>query len=240
MRSDRAPVRALQRAIRRAAGCAAALALVCGFGAARADPVAISPAETLLFMTPHLKDLQPPVDLHYAFRKRGTLEQGFSDTIDIDVSAAADGSLKGTPRFFTGKRRVNYPDVDHAEGNPVLLYYLEREIREMARLTGGQPNHFRQRIRQALADAAQIKEVDIRFGGKTLRARQITISPYDSDPNRDKYTRLAGKQYVFTMCETIPGFVYELRGFVPAASGAPKDAPVIDETVTFKSAGPPK
>jgi hypothetical protein len=245
MLSDRQRgARAAQDADRRSAGrraaWIAAAALVAALGTARADPTGVSRAETLLFMTPHLKDLQPPSRLHYAFLKRGTLETGFSDTVDVDITGQPDGSKKGIARFFSGSRQIKYPEVEHAEGNPVLLFYLEREIREMSRLTGGQPNHFRQRIRTALAESARVKDIEIRVGGQTRLAQQITISPYDADPNRDRYERLAAKQYVFTICETIPGAVYEVQGVVPAASGSPKDEAVLDETLTFMSAGAPR
>ena len=220
-----------------AIGLAAAL-LCCAVGVARADSDPISPAETLLFMTSHLKQLPTPNRLHYAFLKSGTLEKGFADTIDIDVTGAADGSKKGVARFFSGTRKIEYPEVEHAEGNPVLLFYLEREIHEMARLTGGQANYFRKRIRLALAQTARIKPIDISFGGQTIGAQQITISPYADDPNRSKFERLAAKQYVFTLSDKIPGSVYQVRGLVPPAGEAAKD-PVIDETLTLQSAGLP-
>jgi hypothetical protein len=231
MSRDRAP---------RFAAAALTFALLFGLGSARADPTPISQAETLLFMTPHLKALQPPSRLHYTFQKQGTLEKGFSDTVDVDITGEPDGTRKSAVRFFSGQRQIKYEGVEHAEGNPVLLFYLEREIREMSRLTGGNQNHFRQRIRTALAEAAQIEDVDIRFGGRTMRAQQITVSPYDTDPNRGRFERLATKQYVFTICETIPGAVYEMRGVVAAASGSSKDEAVIDETLTFTSAGAPE
>jgi hypothetical protein len=235
---------------------APALALALALGVAHAEPVPqagpgappqteqqpISQAETLLFMTNHLKELQTPSRLHYAFRKRGTLEQGFSDTVDIDITSGPDGTKKGSARFLSGPRQVASEGVEHVEGNPVVMFYLDREIREMSRLTGGAPNHFRRMIRTALAEAAQIKDVDIQFGGRKMRAQQITISPYQSDPFHDRYRdqRLMSKQYLFTMCDTIPGVVYEMRAVVPTANGSSKDEPVIDETLTFKSAGNPR
>ena len=245
MRSDRprrarAPQEPARRWGARRAAWIAAAALLGALGTARADPTDISRAETLLFMTPHLKDLQPPSRLHYAFRKGGTLEAGFSDTVDLDITGQADGSKKGTARFFSGQHQINYPEIEHVEGNPVLMFYLERDIREMSRLTGGHPDHFRQMIRLALAESAQIKDIQIKVGGQTRLAQQITISPYASDPNRAQFERLAAKQYKFTICDTIPGAVYELRGVVAAASGSPKDEAVIDETLTFVSAGAPK
>jgi hypothetical protein len=229
--------------IRDRAPClAAALASVFLFGlaGARADTTPISKAETLLFMTPQLKAVQPPSRLHYAFHKQGTLEQGFSDTVDIDITGGPDGSKKGAARFFSGQRQINYPGVEHVEENPVLLFYLEREVREMSRLTGGRPDYFKKRIRSALAESAQIKDVDIHMGGRTMRAQQITISPYQSDPLRGRFERLAAKQYVFTICDTIPGVMYEMRGVVPAASGSSNEEAVIDETLTFTSVGAPE
>jgi len=218
-----------------------AVALLLGLGDARAaDPTPVSQAETLLFMSPHLKEVHPPSRLHYAFQKSGSLEPGFSDTVDIDILAASNGSRKGVARFFSGKRQIQYPDVEDVKGNPVLLFYLEREIREMSRLTGGQPNHFRKMIRTALAESAQIEDIDIRFDGRPMRAQQITIAPYGSDEYRDRYPRLAGKQYVFTVCETVPGVVYELRGVVPAGGGAPGGQALIDETLILRSTGAPK
>jgi hypothetical protein len=223
------------------AAAAVGFALVLGAtNAASEDSSPISRAETLLFMSPHLKQVQPPSRLHYAFHKSGTLEKGFSDTVEVDITSAADGTRKGVARFFTGERKISYPEVDHVEGNPVLLFYLEREIREMSRLTGGQPNHFRKMIRTALAESAQIKGTEIHFGGRAMPAQQIKISPYASDEFRDRYPRLVSKQYVFTICETIPGVVYEIRGLVPAAGDAAQGEAVMDETLTFTSAGAPE
>jgi hypothetical protein len=207
---------------------------------ARAEATPISRAETLLFMSPHLKEVQAPSRLRYEFRKSGSLEKGFSDTVEVDITAAPDGNKKGVAHFFSGERKIDYPPVEQAEGNPVLLFYLEREIREMSRLTGGAPNHFRKMIRSALADSAQIKDTEIHFGGRAMRAQQITISPYAADEFRDRYPRLISKQYVFTVCDTIPGTVYQIRGLVPAAAEAAQGEPIMDETLTFTSAGAPQ
>ncbi len=211
--------------------------LLCRPGLAHADPVPISPAETMLFMTPHLQEVQPPSRLHYAFRKSGTLEKGFSETVDVDVTTGPDGKRQTAVRAFSSAGQVSSPELEQAETNPALLFYLEREVGEMTRLTRGSTFHFTKQIRIALAESAQIQDVEIEFGGRKLRARQITISPYKSDPYADRYPdqRLMAKQYVFTICETIPGRLYQVRGVVPATSGEA----VIDETLTFTSAGAP-
>jgi hypothetical protein len=223
----------------RIAAATLTLSLLCALVSARADPTEISKAEKLLFMSPHLKDVQPPSRLHYAFRKSGTLEKGFSDTVDVDITAGSDGKTKAGMRSFSSTGPVSSPEFENAETNPVLLFYLEREVSEMKRLTHGSTFHFSKQIRMALAESAQIKDVEIHFGGRPLRAQQITISPYESDSYRDRYPdqRLMAKQYIFTICEAIPGVVYEVRGVVPAPGGSAKGEAVIDETLTFTSAG---
>lgn len=218
---------------------AAAAVLCCWAPIARAaDSVPISPAETMLFMVPHLETVKPPRRLHYTFEKSGTLEQGFSDTVDLDITAATDGTRKAATRYFSDERRIEYPEQDKVEGNPVLMYYLEGQLKEMTRLTTGKGNYFRHLIRTALAESAQIKDVDIRYGGRQLRARQITISPYRSAPSSGRYARLAGMQYVFTLSDEIPGRIYQLRAWVPPDSGSDKDEPVLQETLTFQSDAP--
>jgi hypothetical protein len=207
--------------------------------AAADDSPPISRAETLLFMTNHMKQLSTPSRLHYAFSKTGTLEPGFKDTIDIDITSQADGSKKGAAKFFNGEHNISYPDVEHVEGNPVVMFFLEREIREMSRLTGGKPNYFRKRIRLALSDSASIKPVEVSYGGHAFAAQQITITPYRDDPMSAKFERMVPKRYVFTISEQVPGEVYQIEGLVPPADASAKDA-VQDEKVTLLSSGAPK
>ena len=57
------------------------------------------------------------------------------------------------------------------EGNPVLLYFLERDIREMERLTGGKSGYFRKAIRLALARSASV-EADASFARRPGPRRQ--------------------------------------------------------------------
>jgi len=91
-----------------------------------------SPAEKALFVTNHLATLRPPTTLRYSFRKSGSLEAGFEDKVSISLRAQPDGRCcTATAEFLSGPRRLVLPEVESAEGNPVILYFLERDIREM-------------------------------------------------------------------------------------------------------------
>lgn len=192
----------------------------------------VSAAEKLLFQTDHLKNVAPPATLSYAFRKAGSEETGFDDTVELRVRAL-DGAKQASVTFLSAERRTACPEVTRAEGNPVLLCFLERDIREMQRLTGGKSGYFRRAIRLALARSARVARTRLSFGGRELAANEITVIPYAEDPLRDRIGKYATKTYVFTLSAEVPGGVHSVRSFVPSPEGTSNDAPLLDERLTL-------
>ncbi len=89
-------------------------------------------------MSNHLANVRPPAALQYRYVKGGSMEPGFEDRVTLKLTARADRSCcTASADFLSGSRRLTLPEVEAAEGNPVLLYFLERDIREMSRLTRG-------------------------------------------------------------------------------------------------------
>jgi len=178
-----------------------------------------SAAERLLFMSNQLSTLTLPVTLRYSFRKTGTLEDPFEDKVAVAVVARSDGlccSVSG--EFLSGGRRLSMPDIDGAEGNPVVLYFLERDVREMQRLTKGAQNYFRKRIRMAVFQGATIRNTTMPYKGKAVSVREINIAPYLDDPNRPRFEKLANKQYQFILSDAVPGGLYGIRTRIDADS----------------------
>lgn len=197
----------------------------------------ISEAETLLFMTDHLHNARLPARIEYTFHKSGTLEDAFDDSVHVDVKGKAD-SRTATTKFLSGPRAVSYPPVEHAEGNPVIMWFLERDIREMERLTGGKSPYFQKRIRLALVDKAEVRPVRFSLGGKEVSGTEIKVSPYLEDPNKAKFGKVSpAKYYLFTLSDQVPGGVYQIRGVVPDDVAG---KPLIDETLTFDKVVPLK
>jgi len=196
-----------------------------------------SPAERALFMTNQLAPLKPPLTLNYAYTKSGSLEEGFTDKVAIHLRARDGGKCcTANADFLGGARRLSLPEVEAADGNPVILYFLERDIREMSRLTKGQSNYFRKRIRMAVYQGAQINEVSLPYRGKTIAARQISIEPYLDDPLRARFEKLANKRYVFTLSDSVPGGVVSIRTVVSAQAAAA--IPLLDEEMLLDGASP--
>lgn len=203
-----------------------------------ADAQDFSVAERALFMTPQLAGLKPPTTLAYTFRRTGSLEPAFDDRVGIKLTARADGTCcAASGQFLSGARQERTAEVESAEGNPVTLYFLDHDIAEMKRLTGGAQNYFRKLIRMAIYQGAQVRDTRLRYRGREVAGREIAITPYVADPLRGRYTKFAGKQYLFTLSSAVPGGVYGIRTVVPGES--PNAPPLIVEELTIDGAGAP-
>jgi hypothetical protein len=191
----------------------------------------VSPAETLLFETDHLARVAAPAVLVYDFRKVSNVEPGFSDKVQLDVSRDKGATL----HFLSGAHEHAVPPLADAHGNPVLLGFLERDIAEMSRATGGSASYFRKRIRMALAEGGKVASQSVTWQNKPLPARVVRIQPYLDDPMHAHFERYVRKTYTFVLSEQVPGGIVELRSSLGsgAASGAAKAPPEIDETLTL-------
>lgn len=195
-----------------------------------------SVAERALFMDNHLAGLRPPLTLHYAYHKTGTLEEPFDDTVSLVLTAQPDGKCCAVrAEFLSGARAVRQPEIESAEGNPAILYFLERDIREMQRLTKGQANYFRKRIRMAVYQGATVRNVTLPYRGRPVAVREISISPYLDDPLRARFEKLANKTYVFLLSDAVPGGLYGLRSRIDGESAA--SAPLMAEEMLIDGAG---
>jgi len=221
----------------------AATMLVLAATNARADdpPKDFSPAERALFMTDQLAKLRPPMTLRYDFHRSGSLEPGFDDKVSIALKAKAQSAgqcCDASGDFLSGERKVVLPPVEGATGNPVTLFFLERDVREMERLTKGKSAYFRKRIRMAIFQGAQQRTVALRYRGKTIAGQEFTISPYLDDPNRPRFEQLANKRYVFTLSDAVPGGVYGIRALVADAAKGVDAAPLLAEELLIDGADP--
>ena len=201
-----------------------------------ADPSQFSVAEKRLFIDDHLRSLPGPATLEYIYTKRGSLESPVDDTARVIVAPpSAGGSQSVKVEYLSDTRKLELSDIDAANANPVILFFLEREVREMHRLTGGSINYYRKRIRMALAEGGQVEAVMLNIGPRRIAATEIHIAPYRDDPARSRYEKFAEKTYIFTLSDDVPGKVVELRSELsvpPGVAGQAREV-VIAETLRF-------
>ncbi len=190
-----------------------------------ADVPDASPAERLLFLDNHLGHVSPPRTLHYLFVREGGADGRQTDPLTLALTAAPDGSCCAVHgEFAVGGQALTLPDIPQAHANPVLLYFLEHEVRDLERLTKGQANHFRQRIRKALVDQASVGPATITWGGQKLPATVVHVAPFLDDPFRARFEVQAHREYTFVLADGVPGGVYKMSMLlpgVPAGQGEP-------------------
>ena len=209
---------------------------LCAIAAQVATADTISAAETLLFQTNHLENIDTPVTLTYAFKKVSNVEPGFDDEVQVEVNKInPDRSKVVVLRFLSGSRKLEIPDAGNLEGNPALLGFLEHDIVEMKRLTGGTTNYFRKRIRLALAQAAQVRPMTFTYNGKQVVGQEVKTQPYLDDPLHERFEKYVNKSYVFVVSAQVPGGLYQIRtASSGSAKGAqPEDKTLIEETLTL-------
>lgn len=205
---------------------------------AKAGAQDYSDAERIIFIDEHLGALQPPQTLVYRFSRRGALEAGFEDRVTLRLSPSAAGSCcDGEVDFLGAERRLMLPTVEAARANPVILYFLEHDVREMSRLTQGQHNHFRRRIRMAIYQGAQVEERALEYQGRIITAREVLITPYADDPNRARFERFADKQYTFWISDEVPGGVFGIATRMNARDAS--TAPLMIEEMYLEGATAP-
>ncbi len=188
-----------------------------------------------LFDKAHLKNISKPVTLHYKYKKQSFIDGNREDTIDVVVTNIRNTGRRDTHyNFFTGKFNRPYQDRKNQQGNGVFVYFLEFDVHEMKRLTGGDNAYFQRKIRWALAKGAKTKEIEIDYQGKKVKAMQYVIQPYINDPKNARYSLYSGKYYIFTLSEDIPGEIYQVRTIVPdGKTWQEGDDALTEETLTF-------
>ncbi len=194
-----------------------------------ADQNSLSPAQIALFESDHLARIRRPATLDYAFRHDGP--GSYDDSVSLAVRAVhGDGAKDVLVEFLSGVRRVEFPPVAAFHGNPLIMYFLEWDVLGMHKATGGSALYFRNRIRDAFVDRAQISKVSITIDGRAQPATAIVLQPYRDDPEIERYASFRDKSYRFVLSDSVPGMVYEIRASLPGVAGG---APASADRVTY-------
>ena len=200
--------------------------------AAAEPPPPLSPAQRLLFETPHLAGLHAPLRLDYDFLREEAGRAPVRDTIRLAVRQSQDaGRFDVEPEFLTGPRAMHYPVARGFRGNPLLLFTLDRDARELSAATGGSTVWFRTRIRQAFVDAATVQRIALPFEGQEVPATEVLLQPFGGEPRARRYQAMRLR---FVLAEAVPGWIRSIGSEVPAGD----DHPAFREEIVFAHAEP--
>jgi hypothetical protein len=206
----------------------AAAGLVAAGTAARAQP--LSAAQLALFETPHLSAIREATRLDYAFRREEEGRDPVEDRISLDVRPLAEGDRRDVGvEFLTGPRNLPYPPARGFRGNPLLLFALDRDARELAAATGGTMHWFRERIRRGFAEAAEGQGFELEFEGSRVPATRFELRPFGGEP---RARRFQARRYAFVLADAVPGMVHSITSETPGGEGGG----ALREVILFRSA----
>jgi hypothetical protein len=215
------------------------IALAAPFGAARGeDTRPLSPAQIALFESDHLATIHRPERLEYRFsHESGDPAGDYVDRVHLDVRPRDDGMKDVWVDFLSGEHHRPFAPVIGFRGNPAVMFFLERDVEEMRRQTGGAATYFRNRIRQAFVDQAHVGAAEVTSNGKAEKATEITLAPFRNDGRLAAFPGLADKVYRFVLADAVPGTIYAIATEIPGETG---QSPRLKESMVFASEAPCK
>jgi len=221
-RLSRTPSRAARLLVRGALAATAAVAAALALAGTEAPSAAasaggpISEAEELLFTHHHLASVHGPQTLTYAWSVQAGASASAPAHATLALRPRQDGSCCSAHVDYPAQEiALHLPDFDDATANPVILYFLESEVRRLQRTTTGQSAHFRRQLRIALATQARVAGATVRWNGQDVPARAIRVAPFLDDPYRQRFEREATTEYLFLLSDAVPGGVAALTATLP-------------------------
>lgn len=200
---------------------------------AAALPAAAETISEGVFDAGLMRKVQEPSRLRYRYEISGiTLAQPFTSPVTMEVrEVRGDGEKSVFFDMFEGPNRRQFGPMAVREQNPLIIVFLQRDVSQMANLTGGAANYFQQQIRKAFAEPAQSAAVEVELAGRKLAATKLTIRPFRDDPNIARFPQFRDKAYEFIVAKEVPGGLYRIASRTPDI----KDGRIIlEESMTFQ------
>jgi hypothetical protein len=179
-----------------------------------------------------MADVREPAVLRYRYEMRGRdIETPFKSHVEMDVrEVAEDGQKSVFFEMFEGPNRRQFGPMAADAQNPLVIVFLQRDVTQMANLTGGAAGYFQQQIRKAFNQPVEAEPVEVELDGRKVRATRLVIRPFRDDPNVAWFPKFKDKAYEFVVADGVPGGLYRLASTVPD----PQDGHLIlEESVTF-------
>ena len=215
---------------------ATALALVAGLAAAPlAAQNAATPHYDLLFKGGTLDAIGAEQVLLYdrEVQNREKPDAAARDTGTIALSfETQEGRTLANLMFRKDGQHRNLGSFPASVGNPMIMYFYETVVRDMAESAGGSPFYIRNRVKDALTQPAEVVAGEASWNGETVATQTVTLRPFAEDPNRAQMQGWGDLAMTVTMSEAVPGWYLDLTAHVPGGEAA---QPVYHSEMRFEA-----
>ncbi|SFS80923.1 hypothetical protein SAMN04488040_1893 [Sulfitobacter marinus] len=181
-------------------------------GGGMAAPLGGDQTYDMLFRNGTLDDVNRDTALVYRRVVVNALnpEAGTRDTGHVALSfRKGDPSMAILEFQQDGKHRVMGTFPANV-GNPMIMYFYEAAVRDMAESAGGSPFYIRNRVKEALINPSDIEVGEAQFEGRVVKTQTIRLYPFAGDKNQNRMKGFGDLELRVTMSEEVPGWYLSL------------------------------
>lgn len=172
----------------------------------------------MLFKNGTLDGIDRDAELVYARAVSNALNEdgGDGDTGDIALSFREGQAEMAMLEFRKEGKHRSLGTFPASVGNPMIMYFYESVIRDMAASAGGSPYYIRNRVKDALVQSSDVEEGEAVVDGQTVMTQTVRLYPFKDDPNVDRMKGFGDLELRVTMSKDVPGWYMSL---IAEASG---------------------
>ncbi len=178
------------------------------------------------------RSVSAPKDRSLETRSNGTIKLTFTPGDMVDLNFETDSKAR---RVGTFPANV---------GNPLIMYFLETVVKDLASFAGGSPYYIRNRIKAALLQDRPVRERQIALEGRQVASRSIVLYPFKDDPASDRMRGVETLALTVTVSEDVPGWYYALKAETTTDRGQrselPDTLPAYSSSIVFLKQGETK
>lgn len=178
-------------------------------------------ATDLIFSEPYLKKLEHPSTISYSYthgtKTPSEYGAGFKEAVTVHVrQPTLEGGFNSVSiALRSDQRDYDLGPFENTSGNPVIMMFLERDLNQMRSRVGGAPVYFRNTIRRAFREGAEIADTTVEINGEQVAAKRITIRPFKGDRQAMRFGKFQGKVFETTVTDAVPGGIFTMKSFIP-------------------------
>ncbi len=181
-------------------------------GVVSATPLAGDKTYDLLFRNGTLDEVSRNAELVYARTVSNTLkpEAADRDTGQVALSFSEGQSTMALLEFRQDGKYRKLGTFPASVGNPMIMFFYETVVRDMAEAAGGSPYYIRNRVKDSLIQTSDIVEGEAEVDGRMVPTKTIRLYPFLNDPNRDRMKGFGDLELRVTMSDDVPGWYMSL------------------------------
>ncbi|MEP1611342.1 MAG: hypothetical protein ABJL72_05405 [Roseobacter sp.] len=187
-------------------------ATVLTLGSAIAAPLEGEKTYDMLFRNGTLDEIDRSAALVYRREVTNVLkpEAEVRDTGHVKLSFQQEDNSMAKLEFRQEDKHRSLGIFPASVGNPMIMYFYETVVRDMAEAAGGSPYYIRNRVKEALVDASDVEQGEAFLDGKSVPTHTIRMYPFKADPNAHRMQGFGDLELRVTMSDAVPGWYMSL------------------------------